>query len=73
MVPKLVPVKNWRKSWRWISVWVMGLQGAAATSWLMVPDDVRSSVPAEWLAVAAVVLTMIGIPGRLIDQGGNDD
>jgi hypothetical protein len=65
-------VANARQAWRWWSVRAMALQGAAGGAWLAVPDDMRQAVPSEWLAVAAVVLTALGIAGRLIDQGGND-
>jgi hypothetical protein len=62
-------VKNARQSWRWLSVQAMALQGAVAGAWLAVPDDMRASVPSEWLAVAAIALTGLGILGRLVDQG----
>ena len=69
---EMKPVKNWRQSWRWFSVQAMALQGAVAGAWLAVPDDMRNAVPADWLAIAAVVLTALGVAGRLIDQGGGD-
>lgn len=62
-------VKDAKQAWRWWSVRAMALQGAAAGSWLAVPVDMRSSVPPEWLAAGAVVLTALGIAGRLLDQG----
>lgn len=65
-------VKDAGQAWRWFSVQAMALQGAAAGAWLAVPDDLRASVPSEWLAVCAVVLTLLGVAGRLIDQGGGD-
>ena len=65
-------VKNARKAWRWFSVQAMALQGAVAGAWLVVPNDMRAAVPSEWLAVAAIGLTVLGVAGRLIDQGGND-
>ena len=65
-------VKDARKAWRFFSVQAMALQGAAAGAWLVVPDDMRASVPSEWLAACAVVLTVLGVAGRLIDQGGDD-
>lgn len=68
---KLVP--NAKQAWRWLSVQAMALQGAVAGAWLVVPDDMRASVPSEWLAACAVVLTVLGVAGRLIDQGGKDD
>jgi hypothetical protein len=69
---QMKPVKNWRQSWRWLSMQAMALQGAVAGAWLAVPDDMRQSVPSEWLAACAVVLTLLGVAGRLIDQGGSD-
>ena len=65
-------VKDARKAWRWFSVQAMALQGAAAGAWLMVPDDMRASVPSEWLAACAVVLTVLGIAGRLVAQDEDD-
>jgi hypothetical protein len=67
---KLVP--DWRKAWRWFSVQAFALQGIVAASWLAVPDDMRAAVASEWLAAAAIVLTVMGIVGRLVDQGGAD-
>jgi hypothetical protein len=66
-------VSDWRKAWRWFSVQMFALQGIVAASWLSVPDDMRAAVPSEWLAIAAVVLTALGILGRLVKQGGGDD
>ena len=65
-------VKDARKAWRWFSVQAMALQGAAAGAWLMVPDDMRASVPSEWLAACAIVLTVLGIAGRLVAQDEDD-
>ena len=66
---KLVP--DARRAWRWFSVQALALQGAAAAAWLAVPDDLRAAVPSEWLAGAALALTVLGIAGRLIDQQEN--
>ena len=65
-------VHNWRRSWRWFSMQAMALQGAAGAAWLTVPDDLRAAVPSEWLATAAVALTILGVGGRLIDQEKTD-
>ena len=62
-------VKDWRKAWRYFSVQAFALQGIAAASWLAVPGDMRAAVPSEWLAGAALLLTALGIIGRLVDQG----
>ena len=65
-------VRNAGKAWTWFSVQAMVLQGAIASSWLFVPDDMRAAVHPEWLAVAAIVLTVLGVAGRVVDQGGDD-
>ena len=65
-------VKDARRAWRWFSMQAMALQVAAIGSWLSVPDDLRAAVPPDWLAVGALVLTGMGMIGRVIDQGGDD-
>ena len=65
-------VKDARKAWRWLSVQLAAVSTIAPGAWLMVPDDMRKAVPPEWLAGAAVVLGVLIIVGRLIDQGGDD-
>jgi len=67
---KMVP--DAKRAWRFFSVQAMTLQGAAAAAWLAVPDDMRAAVPSEWLAIGALVLTGLGIIGRLVDQGGGE-
>ena len=61
-------VKDAKQAWRWFSVQVLAIQGAAASAWLAVPDDLRQAVPETWLAGAAVALAVLGIIGRLVDQ-----
>jgi hypothetical protein len=65
-------ISNWKSAWRWFSVQAMALQGAAASAWLMVPDDMRAAVPPDMLATGAVVLAVLGIMGRLVDQGSRE-
>lgn len=66
-------VKGWRKAWRWFSVQADAVAIAGAGAWLAVPDDMRAAVPSEWLAAGAIVMAALGIIGRLVDQGGDDD
>jgi hypothetical protein len=63
---RLIP--QWRRAWRWFSVQAFALQGALAAAWLAVPDTLRATVGAEWLAAAAIILTVLGTAGRLVDQ-----
>lgn len=63
---KLVP--DARRSWRWLSVQLAALSGIAPAAWLAVPDDMRAAVPPEWLATGGVVMAVLIILGRLVDQ-----
>jgi hypothetical protein len=62
-------VANANRAWRWFSVQAFAVQGAAGATWLALPPDIRSAVPETWLAGAAVVLSVLGIIGRVVDQG----
>ena len=64
---KLVP--NARRAWRWFSVQAMAISTAILATWAAVPDDLKASIPAEWVMVGAAVLMVAGIIGRLVDQG----
>ena len=62
-------VTNARRSWRWFSMQAMSLAVAGQGAWAMLPDEMRDSIPQEWVSYATVVLLMCGIIGRLVDQG----
>lgn len=64
--PTLIP--EWKRAWRWFSVQAFVLLGAAGPVWAMIPEDWRQAVPSAWLGVAATVLAVVGIAGRVIDQ-----
>ena len=64
--PSLIP--DWRKAWRWFSVQAMVLAGAINGTWAVIPDDMKTSLPAgavQWLTIALLTL---GVAGRLVDQ-----
>ena len=65
-------VSDWRQSLRWFSVQAMALQGATAAAWLALPAEWRETFPAEWMTACAVLLMVLGIVGRLVDQGDDD-
>lgn len=65
---KLVP--DAKKGWKWLSVQAMALNGAILSTWLALPDDIKALIPDTYVMGGAVVLTVAGIIGRFIDQGG---
>lgn len=62
-------VKNARNAWRWFSVQAMTCALAIQGAWAMLPADLAARAP-DWAsnAVTSAIL-VLGIVGRLIDQG----
>lgn len=67
---KLVP--DARRGWKWLSVQAMALNTAMLTTWLALPADLKDTIPDVAVTAGAIVLTVAGIVGRFIDQGGSD-
>lgn len=65
-------VRNWRQSWRWFSVNCMTLAAAIQGGWVALPEDMKAGIPAPWVSMASVAVLVLGIIGRLIDQGGGE-
>ena len=69
---KLKIVPDARKGWRWFSAQAMAVNAAGLTTWLALPDDLKSTIPNQWVMAGAIVVTVAGLVGRFIDQGGGD-
>lgn len=67
---KLIP--QWRRAWRWFSVQAMALSIAVQGAWLAVPADLKLAVPDVWVTGSAIGLLVLGVLGRLVDQGGSN-
>ena len=63
---KLVP--NWKHSWKWFSTQVHVAQAAIVSTWLALPPDLKSYLPAKVLVGVVGFLGVIGVIGRVIDQ-----
>lgn len=61
-------VTNWKRAWRWISVQAMVLACALQGAWMFVPDDLRASIPPGVVQGFTIVLLVLGVIGRLVDQ-----
>jgi hypothetical protein len=61
-------VENAKSAWRWFSVQSMVLAGAIQGAWLFVPEDLRASVPQNWLQSITIALMVAGVAGRLVKQ-----
>jgi hypothetical protein len=63
------PVSNWRNAWKWFSVQAMTLAGALQAGWLALPTSMQARVPAEWVDALTIAILVLGVIGRLVDQG----
>ena len=54
--------------WRWISMKMMVLGSALQATWMYTPDDMKASLPANWINGLTLAVLLIGILGRLVDQ-----
>ena len=64
---KLIP--NAREAWRLFSVQAMAAVVAIEGAWLALPPDLKSRVPESWVDAVTMALLVLGIVGRLVDQG----
>jgi hypothetical protein len=63
---RLVP--EWKKLWRAFSVQAMALAAAIQASWAMIPDDMKASIPVDWVSYGTMALLVLGLFGRVVDQ-----
>ena len=68
---RLVP--NWKRLWKAFSVWVPLLNIAIITTWQMLPDELKLALPDSWVLTVAKVLMVVGVAGRLLQQGLGQD
>lgn len=61
-------VDDWKAAWRWFSVQAMTLAGALQGTWVLLPEDLRTSVPQGWVCGLTVGLLVLGVAGRLVKQ-----
>jgi hypothetical protein len=66
-------VKNASKAWTWFSVQAMTLAVAVQGAWYGMPADMQERIPEWGVDLVAVAILVLGIFGRLVDQGAEDD
>ena len=63
-------VSDWRRVWRYYSTQAMAVAATVQLTWAQLPDDMRASVPPHLVSYATGALLVLGVIGRLVDQGG---
>lgn len=65
-------VDDWRDCWRWFSVHCMTLATAVQTTWLMLPPDLKTTLPDGLVNKVSIGLLVFGVIGRLVKQEKKD-
>lgn len=61
-------IPEWRKAWRMFSVQSMALSTALLATWAVLPDDMRASIPSDIVTTIAIIVLVLGMIGRVVDQ-----
>ena len=56
------------QAWRMLSVQSMSAAIAIQGAWVSVPDDMKSSIPPQWVHYLTMGLLALGVVGRLVKQ-----
>jgi len=64
-------VEDWKNGWKWFSCHCMALAAIIlAVYYFFLPDDLRSAIPAKEVAWVVLIVIVVGLAARFIDQGG---
>ena len=63
-------VDNASQAWRWFSIQAMTLAAAIQGAMLALPPEMAARIPEAWADLASMAVLILGIIGRLVDQGG---
>jgi hypothetical protein len=61
-------VDDWRKAWKWVSMWAMSFGLAVQGAWEFMPADLRTGLSDTHVRWVAMTLLVVGIAGRLVKQ-----
>lgn len=61
-----------KHAWKMLSMQAMGAALALQGAWSQAPDDLKASIPHQWVTYATVALLVLGMLGRLVKQGDSE-
>lgn len=61
-------VDDAKQAWKWFSVQAMVIAGALQGAWMFIPEDMKSSISPGIVQGVTIVLLVLGVAGRLVDQ-----
>lgn len=61
-------IDEWKAAWRMLSVQSMSAAIAIQTAWVGLPDDMKASIPPQYVHYITMALLAFGVVGRLVKQ-----
>ena len=61
-------IANWRKAYRMLSVQSMAMATAIQGAWVVLPEDMKTTIPPQAVQWITMGLLVFGIVGRLVAQ-----
>lgn len=61
-------VHDWRSCRKWVSLHCMTLAASIQGTWLYIPEDLRQSIPSKLVTGVTILLMIVGVIGRFINQ-----
>lgn len=65
-------VDDARSAWRWLSMQIPAANTAFLATWALLPQKFQDALPMPWVIGIAVVLLVLGMVGRVVDQTPKD-
>ena len=66
MKPELI--SNWQDCWRWFSVQANSIGIAISSTYAIMYDQLKETIPANYMAAATAIVFLLGIIGRIANQ-----
>jgi hypothetical protein len=60
--------EDWQKFTQFISIRAIALAGAIQTTWLALPDDMKSTLPHNFVSYLTMALLALGAWGVMVKQ-----
>jgi hypothetical protein len=61
-------IENWRDAPRMFSVQAMVVASAVQSTWVLLPEDMKATIPTNVVQIFTVCILACGILGRVISQ-----
>jgi len=65
-------IPNIKQAWKMFSIQAQALNAALLVSWQSLPSSFQTVLPVQYLLIIAVVLLVLGVVGRVIQQDNVD-